>query len=321
MALILTGCTSKSPASGKLRQRAPRAVTASMNLPDHTETGFVIAGLEDGAVPQGITLIPTSSTVITSHYFPDQTASCLVLSDWNTGKAFQTQRIINPDGTLHTGHVGGITADKETLWIASDGHLYRGNLTDPAAEHFQTLEKIKTEATEEAAFCSLFDGQVWVGEFSMGNKFQTHPAHQLTDRTGGERGGWVCGYNPDTGFDHPKQILSIPDRSQGIHMTRSHIFLSRSYGRRNRSTVEVYSNPLSEPAHRNVLTSKNHKAPLWFLDEENHIRTIDLPPMAENITARDQHLLILFESGAKKFRFFGKKPVDYLILLQPEELK
>ena len=42
--------------------------------------------------------------------------------------------------------------------------------------------------------------------------------------------------------------------------------------------------------------------------------------MSENITVRDGRLLILFESGAEKFRFFGKKPIDQLIMLKLDEL-
>jgi hypothetical protein len=61
-------------------------------------------------------------------------------------------------------------------------------------------------------------------------------------------------------------------------------------------------------------------APFWFLDGENHVRSIDLPPMAEKIVIIENQLAVLFESGAKKFKRFGKSPLDHIILLKLEEL-
>lgn len=300
-------------------------MATSLKLPSESESGPVIPGLSQGAVPQGLVLIPEKDRMLTSHYFDDGRPSCIVSTDWKSGKTTGAFQLVEPDGQHHTGHVGGIATDESNLWIASDAFLYRGNLsaitTNPDGGVFQTLEKFETEAMHEAAFCSVFDGFVWVGEFAFKDKYPTPPTHHLVARDETTRNGWVCGYNPRKGFEHPERVLSIPDRAQGILATDNHIFLSLSYGRRNRSSIEIFNNPFSEEPHKIVQSLDGSDVPLWFLDGENHVRSIDLPPMAENMATDDEKLLILFESGASKFRWFGKKPIDQLILLKVEELK
>lgn len=321
---LLSGCKSPVPAVGNLEQVPPRKIAASLKLPSESEPGPVIPGLPQGAVPQGLVLLPEKDRVLTSHYFDDGRPSCIVSIDWKSGKTTGTFQLIEPDGQHHTGHVGGIAADSTHLWIASDAYLYRGNLEDivrhPDGGEFRTLENFSTEATHEAAFCSVYNEQIWVGEFALNDKYPTHPAHHLMARDGEFRRGWICGYDPDDGFNHPQKILSTPDRTQGMYATDDYIFLSLSYGRRNRSSIEIFRNPLGDKPHRIVQTSKGEDVPLWFLDGNNHIRSIDLPPMSESIAAHDGMLFVLFESGANKFQRFGKKPIDQLIILNPKEL-
>lgn len=321
---MISGCKSPSPFTGTLDQSKPRALSDSLRLPGNATPAFVVAGLRQGAIPQGMVPFPEDNTILTSHYFDDGNPSCLVSTDWKSGKAVLTFQLHEADEEPHTGHVGGLAADEAHLWIASDQHLYRVDRNAirmaSSSSQFQLSEKFRTEATEEVAFCSVFDGLVWAGEFALGSKFPTHPSHHLTARDGEPRAAWLSGYGSAKGFQYPEKVLSIPDRTQGAIATPTHIYLSRSYGRRNRSSLDIFENPLNESPHQIVKTSTGHEVPLWFLDQSNLVHTIDLPPMSENIFIHNDDLYVLFESGAKKFRFMGKKPLDYVIKLNQEEL-
>ena len=324
-ALMLSACsTTTTTANGDLQQAPPREIADSLMLPADVTLGPVVAGLTQGAVPQGMAKLTASDRVLTSHYADDGGPSLLVLTDWQTGSATGTFQLVEPEGHPHKGHVGGIAADSASLWIASDAYLYRGELDQftrkPAGGNFQLLQKFTTEATHEVAFCSVYDDRVWAGEFALGDKYPTDPSHHIKARDGSLRRGWISSYDPVKGFDHPEQVLSIPDRAQGMVATEDYIFLSISYGRRNRSTIEIHRNPLADPPHRIVQTSKGVDVPLWFLDGKNHVRSIDLPPMSQNIMLIEGQLAVLSESGASRFRFFGKKPLDYIILLPLEGL-
>ncbi|MDF7826129.1 hypothetical protein P4B35_19010 [Pontiellaceae bacterium B12227] len=324
LSIAATACRTKDIPEPALQQATPRPLVGSLRIPDGYHTGPVVAGLEQGAIPQGLVYLPQQGLILTSHYFDDHRPSCVVSTDWETGRALNTVQLLEPDGQPHFGHVGGLAVGHSNLWIASDGFLYRGRLadcTEPTGSTFQTLEKIKTECSNEVAFCSFFNDRIWAGEFALGNKYATPATHHLTARDGSERHGWVCGYDPENGFVRPEYVLSIPDRAQGMLLKDNYILLSRSYGRRSRSSIEIFRNPISEPPHHLIQTMGEPPVPLWFLDGANHVRSIDLPPMAENMALADGQLLVLFESGAQKFRWFGRKPLDYTLLFNLKELQ
>ncbi len=322
--MLLTACAARVPGHEPLAQAPAREVAASLHLPAAWEPGPVVPGLAQGAVPQGLARHPASGLVLTSHYFTDGRPSALVALDWARGAAIGTFYLQAPDGSAHRGHVGGIAADADSLWIASDAYLYRGDIADilgnPAAGSFRTRQRFATEATHEVAFCTVYDGQVWAGEFAHGDRYPTDPSHHLTARDGSVRHGWVSAYDPATGFDRPRRVLSVPDHAQGMVATEDTIYLSVSYGRRSRSAVEVYRNPLAGPPHRMARTSKGAEVPLWFLDGDNRVRTIDLPPQSQNVILIDGQLAVLFESGAARYRLFGGKPLDRIVLLPPTGL-
>lgn len=319
--LMTAGCTSPVPPPSNLEQAAPRKVAKNLRLPDAATLGPVIPGLNQGAVPQGMSYWPEKDLLFTSHYFDSQTPSRIVSMDWKTGKALHTVKLQEPDGQPHYGHVGGIVIDASDLWMASDAFLYRYDLKNlTASDAASATARFKTEATLEVAFCAAHGGKIWAGEFALDGKYPTDPTHDLVARDGQLRHGWICGYDPAKGFATPEQILSIPDRAQGMAATDDFIFLSRSYGRGHRSSIEIFRNPLGHPPHQTVKTSQGDEVPLWFLDGKNHVRSIDLPPMAENVALINGKLTVLFESGAKKFRWFGKNPLDHILLLNLPEL-
>jgi hypothetical protein len=322
---MISACSTTPTGNGDLLQAPPREIADSLMLPANVTLGPVIAGLDQGAVPQGIAQLKAPGRVLTSHYADDGGPSRLVLTDWQTGATTGTFQLLEPEGQSHKGHVGGIAAGSASLWIASDAYLYRGELDqlirNPAGGKFQLVEEFTTEATHSVAFCSVYSDRVWAGEFALDEKYPTDPSHHFRARDGSLRRGWISSYDPNKGFDHPEQVLSIPDRAQGMVATDDYIFLSISYGRRNRSRIEIHRNPLADPPHRIAQTSKGVAVPLWFLDGNNLVRSIDLPPMSQNIVLVEGQLAVLFESGASRFRDFGKKPLDHIIVLPLDGLQ
>ncbi len=82
----------------------------------------------------------------------------------------------------------------------------------------------------KASFCTYYNKTLFVGEFfypciltriTLGyfGKYSTDKSHCVEDRNGVKKRAWVCGYEIDKGFKVPTSILSIPDKTQGIHIT------------------------------------------------------------------------------------------------------
>jgi len=319
--LVLAGCALPSAPPRNLKQAAPHETSKSLRLPPGTEPGPVIPGLKQGAVPQGLSYWKERNLSLTSHYFDSKIPSSIVSTDWETGKALHVAELKEPGGRFHYGHAGGIAVESSNLWMASGAYLYRYPLESLVRdETVKAAARFNTEATTEVAFCAVQNGTVWAGEFAMAGKYPTDPCHHLSARDGTAHQGWVCGYDPEKGFATPERILSIPDQAQGMAITDRFIFLSFSFGHRNNGTIGIYRNPLSQPPHRTVQTSEGDRIPLWFLDGENRVRSIGLPPMAENIAIIDGKLAVLFESAAEKYKWFGKRTTNRILLLDVEEL-
>ena len=166
-----------------------------------------------------------------------------------------------------------------------------------------------------ASFCTATSGTLFVGEFAYGRSYPTTPSHHLVDRKGVKKYAWVCGYSAEGLLGQPKFIISVRQRVQGMYVTDKRIFLSLSYGRRNRSTIVIYKNPLRETPHARANLSDGTVVPLWYLDGKNYLTEIDLPPMAEGITMVGDKLAVLSESGANKFQRQGLGPLDYILFL------
>lgn len=99
-----------------------------------------------------------------------------------------------------------------------------------------------------------------------------------------------------------------------------HVILSVSYGRKNDSTLAVYSDPIrGEKAkpHTVVKERGGHGVPLWFLDGRNRVKEIKYPPMSEGITPFGKQLAVIGESGAAKYQEGGRGPLDSIIFLTP----
>ena len=284
--------------------------------------GPVIPGLRQGAIPQGIAFASTKNAILISHYF-ENAASCISVVNASTGQMASCVTIPDTAGQLHRGHVGGIAALGDSLFVASDGRVFHYNLADFFSQNpvsaVPATESQKCET--KASFCTATPGLLLVGEFAYGTKYPTESSHHLKDRRGVRKYAWVCGYDRDDPMGTPTCVLSVRQRVQGMCVSGDRVYLSISYGRANRSLIVVYRNPIGEEAHRTVALSNGDRVPLWFLDGNNYIGEIDCPPMSEGIVMIGNQLAVLFESGANRYQFGGKGPVDRVMLLDVSQFK
>ena len=104
--LMLSACSTTPTRDGGLQQAPPREIADSLMLPADVTLGPVVAGLAQGAVPQGMTQLAAPERLLTSHYADDGGPSRLVVTDWQSGTATATFQLVGPEGQSHNGHVG-----------------------------------------------------------------------------------------------------------------------------------------------------------------------------------------------------------------------
>ncbi len=283
--------------------------------------GPVTPGLQQDAVPQGLSYSKKYNLIFISFYFDKHIPSVVSVIDRSNNTTIGTFALKESLNSFHYGHVGGITVNDDFVWVSSNGKLYKYKISDITNNtSSRVLEPISaTETKTKASFMTYYQKVLFVGEFAYGSKYKTKNSHHIENRDGLKHYAWVCGYNVNKDKNGLKYILSIRQKVQGICITDKTIFLSISYGRRNRSIIEIYKNPLQEQPHRTVTLENVLKAPLWYLDGKNIIRKIDFPPMSGGITMIEGKLAVLPESGVEQYQRGGLGPLDHVVLIDLEE--
>ena len=321
LSLSSYGFTQEFPPVPQLHQKAPREISAGLINIKNYRLGPVIPGLQQGAVPQGLSYSKKYNLIFISYYFDKHIPSSVSVIDRSNNTTIGTFALKESANSFHYGHVGGLTVNDNFVWVSSNGKLHKYKISDITNS---TLSRVlvpisATETETKASFVTYYQKVLFVGEFAYGSKYKTKNSHHIEDRDGVKHYAWVCGYNVNKERNGLKYILSIRQKVQGICITDKYIFLSISYGRRNRSIIAIYKNPLQEQPHRTVTLENGLKAPLWYLDGKNIIKEIDFPPMSEGITMIDDKLAVLSESGAEKYQKGGLGPLDRIILINLEE--
>ena len=302
-----------------------------------SKEGFVIPGLKQKMIPQGMAYDPSRNWLVMSSYNMEKTkASVLSILDADSGKLLKSVQLVMQNGELYTGHAGGVAVSKKHAWVSSGGAVYRVPLE--ALEQAQDMDKVQFDGQintdVRASFTAYHEGVLWIGEFAQGADYETNASHVMTTRDNQEHRAWIVGYRLDEATDHlpeekqagqkaiPDIVLSIQDRIQGLAFWNEWIVLSDSYGRNNESTKVFHLNPLAldEKAH-SVVKIEGADIPLWFLDELNRVSSIDGPPMSQAIVPIGEELHILYESAADEYLTSGTYPLDTLLVLEKASVK
>ena len=326
---------------------APLAITQQAvvtELPDDAEAygdfllcaspDFVIPALQEGYVPQGMCLLPAEQKLVISYYSStDGENSILCVVDAASGQLEKSVRLVNEDGSVYTGHAGGLAATEKNLWAATGGLCQRLPVSHlMAAEDGGSVQFVDHFVTgTRASFANAVDGVLWVGDFYYGGGgYDTDKSHHMTTPDGSKNRAWAVGFQLDPSTENelkaesfvnqsttvtPDYVLSIPHKIQGMtRLSDGTIALSESYGRKNQSHLLLHRNVLAEPPHDSVMIGQA-EVPLWYLDSNTLLRSITMPPMSEAVESAGDGVYLLFESGAASYLPNGVDPVDHLYLL------
>ena len=291
------------------------------------QMGPVVPGLKQDLIPQGLAHWPEKDWLVISYYTKAAKPSMLTIVDNKTGKLVKSLRLYETETKAYTGHAGGIAVSKQNLWLGSGGDMFGIALKDLEAAADNSNIKFTSHFKPEtnASFVAYADGILWAGEFYHPTAgYDTSLKHHMKNRNGQEYGAWVEGYRLDPATDKPAgaapdYLFSIPERIQGMAVSKDSVFLARSYGRKVDSTLFRYGLPDLAGAPHQTATVAGKQVPLWFLDETTQTRNDPvqvMPPMAEGmVTDGANRLYVLYESGANEYRFDGFNPLDRLAIV------
>ena len=285
------------------------------------ETGFVVPGLAEGLIPQGICYDDAHGVYLISGYFEDDTPSQICVVN-KAGTFTGSVGVITPGGKRSTGHFGGVAVYRDWVYVANTENLYVLSLPEilaADADFVQAKVALQTclPATSGA---EVANGVLWLTQFTENSGksvkaadpvYQTKLGHKLYARAD----GYVLDADAPFGIREshlidgvaiPDKAIAIPNEVQGMTtLPDGAPVFSCSYGRGMRSFV-VVCNGVTAREPDETLTLHNVPVPLWHCRLLDRKATITAPPMLQEVcVGPDGRLCFLSESGAAKYRLGG----------------
>ncbi|MBQ8182512.1 MAG: hypothetical protein IJ025_01250 [Clostridia bacterium] len=288
---------------------------------------FVIPGLFEGIIPQGICYDETTGYILISGYYEDKAYPSMIMCiEQKSGKFVSAHPLTNIEGDPYYGHAGGIASSENTVYVTNNSECYTfpaKNLTNiKNGEKLQFNGKFKLNTL--GSFACINNNILWVGDFIESDDKERQKVTDVTTLNTGETFYAYCeGYILEDGLPSvnkinsestgyiPDYFLAIPEQVQGIAFTKTDkIIFSTSYGRRNNSKIYIYDDILiAEKTATKKIDGTD--VDLFACNNENLIKEIVAPPMSEGMATHPDGIYMIFESGAAKYRNGnGKYPLE-----------
>ena len=265
------------------------------------EKEFQIPGIHDGYVPQGLATV-------------DEEGSAFMLSGYN-GKHIDlyyydaekdlSKRVIPVDGEGNTlkGHGGGVTVNKDFVYVADDSSILVFSLAEirAAEDGGDVVCHGKIPVDNQASFCFSDADFLYVGEFYRPVDYETEKSHYYTTPAGDKNCAILSCYrlNDDGSLaeKYPIYSISIPSQVQGFAIKDNTVMISRSWGLET-ATLEFYSGMQNSGT---TISVSGREVPLYYLDSSNLTKAVKLPCFSEELCVVGDRVYISFESACDKY--------------------
>ena len=266
----------------------------------NADAAFRIPGLTTGFVPQGFHYLEEQDTWLISGYMKDHSAARIYIRDAEGKTRFV--HLTNGDGSAYDEHAGGVTVNGDYVYLPGRMGVDVLRLSDILeGETGKMIGKIPGEYDTDC--CTFYNGYLFVGDFYYPETYETPNNHRVTTPAGDENKAVIAVYKADQtaefGIDPtPVAAISIREKVQGIGFTEDgQIVLSTSYGF-NDSQLWFYA---PDEKRQGSVELMGGEVPLYYLDSENLVRSVDMPPMSEEVVCKDGKVYVLFESACTKY--------------------
>lgn len=297
----------------------------------NSEEGFVIPGLYEGFIPQGIFYEEENNIFLISGYYKDKAQPSRVVVVDGDGNLVKSVGCISRKGNKAYGHFGGIAVFKDNVYVATTGVTHVLSLSEILAaeddDYVLILEELYTDTT--CSYVNVIDGVMYIGEFTdinaddikgatniytskLGEKFYSRCNAFILDENG------VYGIKADRideeGNLTPDFAVTTPFKIQG--MTRlndgSFVFTASSTAITNSRVYKYKDVTKGEPDE--IIEVNGVDVPLYYCDMFDKTGSYRVPTYLEEITLyKDGTVYIITESAAAPYINQSKNPIDNVL--------
>lgn len=279
----------------------------------NSERAFVIPGLSDGMIHQGLAYDRENDTFLITGYRTDGNASQVSVVSRADGKEVKRLNLAKEDGSAFTGHVGGITVHGEYVYVADSKGLAVFRRADVVAaadgDSVRSVGLFATSTGEDSlhvAFTHVEGDRIYVGEFYREANYPTPDSHKYKTAAGDDNPALILAYRLDDTAplgisDRVECAYSIPAMVQGMCFDEEgQMYLSTSYAV---AFSHIYR--FDTTKQEGSVTVLGQTVPRYVLDSSTRTADIKLAPMAEEIVIVDGKLYTMCEAATNKY-IFGK---------------
>ena len=336
LSVTLIACNNPPQDEGRIKQTSMIESNDFSSNTDYSlfiskaKTEYLIPGLNEGFIPQGMDVWEEKDLLLISGYFSsyeEHPGSMIVSVNLKTGKLAGYYYLKKNETEYYKGHAGGLAVTNKNLIIGNAGNILRIPLV--AFENVENggslnaVEIIKVPVM--AAYCNYSGGMLWIGDFYNYPQHDTRQYHDGLMCDDKYYSAWTVGYkldgetesefsteawNSSTEVAIPDCVIGTPEKIQGFTVIGNQVALSQSFGRINNSNIKIFDFSMEGESQATV-TIGDKIVPAWGL--KTAVQDYVAPPMTEGITVYNDKLLILFESATLSYIKEGAiNPTDHV---------
>lgn len=296
----------------------------------NSEAAFIIPGLKEGFIPQGLFYSEENDMFFISGYYKDKTQPSRIILVDGDGNFIKSVGCHGKKNKA-TGHFGGIAVYKDNVYIATTSVTHVLSLSKILEAEDDTYVPIEAELYTDTtcSYVNVCDGVLYIGEFTditfddikgatniykdkFGQKYYSRCNAFILD----ENGKW--GIKSDKIDEDnnmvPDFALTSPFKVQGMtRLNDGKIVYTASSTAVTNSRVYLYED-VTAGTPDEIITVAGQDVPLYYCQKADRIAQYRVPTFLEEITVHpDGSVYIITESAAAPYVQQSKNPIDYVI--------
>lgn len=305
---------------------------------DNSEAAFIIPGLKEGFIPQGIFYEEENDIFLISGYYKDKTQPSRIILVDGEGNFIKSVGCHGKKNKA-TGHFGGIAVFGDNVYIATTSVTHVLSLSKILTCDDDAYVPIEAELYTDTtcSYVNVCDGVLYIGEFTDINFTDIKEATNIYKAKNGEMyfsrvNAFVLDENALWGIKEdkiddennliPDFAFTSPFKVQGMCvLDDGKIVYTASSTAVTNSRVYLYED-ITKGEPDEIITVGGQDVPLYYCQKADRIAQYRVPTYLEEITVYpDGSVYIITESAAAPYAMQSKNPIDYVIKWDIDDMR
>ncbi len=294
---------------------------------DNAEEDFIIPGLKEGFIPQGIFYEEENDIFLISGYYKGKAQPSRVIVVDGEGSFVKSVGCISRKGNKAFGHFGGIAVFKDNVYVATTGVTHVLSLSEilNAGDEDYVLIQGELYTDTTCSYVNVCDNVLYIGEFTDKTaddiKSATNVYENGFEKYYSRCNAFLLDENGRFGIKNdkideennliPDFAFTTPFKVQGMcAMPDGRLVFTASANAITNSHVYLYEDVTKGEADE-IISVGGCDVPLYYCANSDLIDTYRVPTYLEEITLyADGSVYIITESAAAPYVNQSKNPID-----------